>query len=294
MDAAAVVPPGRPARLFAFPGMAEITSPPVSPYAPQELAATQLPRTSGQTLPASLESPPRALRLHGTVARLLGIAIVSGQHVPGGLLDSEIEASVQFAVSRSAYREAVRILAAKGLVDSRPKVGTRINPRSKWNLLDPDVLEWTFESEPDPGLLNSLFELRNVVESAAAGFAATRRSAEHLQTMRDAVAGMREHTLATPTGRQADLDFHTTLLDATGNPFIISLTRGVSAAISTTTIFKQREHPLLRDPVPDHQRVLEAIADEDAKRAQHAMSELIELARMDIPGSYDQERARTG
>jgi DNA-binding transcriptional MocR family regulator len=114
---------------------------------------------TGQPPPA--RTPPRALRLHGTIARKLGIAIVSGQYQPGDLLDSEIAASVQFAVSRTAYREAVRILAAKGLVDARPKVGTRINPQSKWNLLDPDVLEWTFESEPDMALLNSLFELRN-------------------------------------------------------------------------------------------------------------------------------------
>src|SRR5215469_18205488 len=123
---------------------------------------------TGQPSP---ESPPRALRLHGTIARQLGIAIVSGRYPPGDLLDGEISSSEQLAVSRTAYREAVRILAAKGLVDARPKVGTRINARSKWNLLDPQVLEWTFESEPDVQLLNSLFELRNAVESAAAGLA---------------------------------------------------------------------------------------------------------------------------
>jgi DNA-binding FadR family transcriptional regulator len=233
----------------------------------------------------SAPTPTRALRLHGTIARKLGIAIVSGHHKPGDLLDSEIAASEQFAVSRTAYREAVRILAAKGLVDARPKVGTRINPQSKWNLLDPDVLEWTFESEPDLALLNSLFELRNVVESAAAGFAATRRSAAHLKAMRAALDGMVQYTLATPEGRQADLDFHTTLLAATDNPFIISLTSGVSAAISTTTIFKQRKRPLRRDPVPDHLRVFTAIAAKDAVKAQKAMSELIDLARADTPSS---------
>jgi DNA-binding FadR family transcriptional regulator len=237
---------------------------------------------------------PRALRLHGTIARQLGIAILAGEYQPGDLLDSEIAASEQFAVSRTAYREAVRILAAKGLVDARPKVGTRINPQAKWNLLDPDVLEWTFESEPDAALLNSLFELRNVVESAAAGLAATRRSAAHLKVMRAALDGMAEHTLATPRGRQADLDFHTTLLDATDNPFIISLTSGVSAAINTTTIFKQRKRPLRRDPIPDHVRVFTAIADKDAAKAQKAMSELIELARADIPQGRRSERRRAG
>jgi DNA-binding FadR family transcriptional regulator len=219
---------------------------------------------------------------------------VTGDYKPGDLLDSEISSSEQFAVSRTAYREAVRILAAKGLVDARPKVGTRVNPRSKWNLLDPDVLEWTFESEPDLALLNSLFELRNVVESAAAGFAATRRSAAHLKAMRTALNAMAEHTLATPAGRQADLDFHTTLLDATDNPFIISLTSGVSAAINTTTIFKQRKRPLLRDPLPDHWKVLAAIDAKDAVKAQKAMSELIELARADTPSTRRSDRRRAG
>jgi DNA-binding FadR family transcriptional regulator len=241
--------------------------------------------------------PPKrgkSLRLHGTIARELGIAIVSGQYKPGDLLVGEIASSERFEVSRTAYREAVRILAAKGLVDARPKVGTRINARTKWNLLDPDVLDWTFESEPDLELLNSLFELRNVVESAAAGFAATRRSAAHLKAMRSALEQMAKHTLATEAGRQADLDFHATLLDATENPFIISLTTGVSAAIRTTTMFKQRKRPLRRDPLPDHLRVFEAIAERDPGKAQTTMSELIQLARMDTPISKRSDRRRAG
>jgi DNA-binding FadR family transcriptional regulator len=228
------------------------------------------------------------------IARQLGIAIVSGRYKPGDLLVGEIASSEKLEVSRTAYREAVRILAAKGLVDARPKVGTRINPQSKWNLLDPDVLDWTFDTEPDLNLLNSLFELRNVVESAAAGLAAQRRSAAHLKAMRAALEGMAKHTLATESGRQADLDFHATLLDATDNPFIISLTNGVSAAISTTTMFKQRKRPLRRDPLPDHLRVFEAIAEKDPGKAQQAMTELIELARLDTPISGGASRRRAG
>src|SRR5450631_4635722 len=249
---------------------------------------------TGRTNPAPAKTGKKALRLHGTIARQLGILIVSGKHRPGDLLEGEISAAEQLAVSRTAYREAVRILAAKGLVDARPKVGTRINPRNLWHLLDPDVLDWMFESEPDLELLNSLFELRNVVESAAAGMAAQRRSAAHLKAMRAALDGMATHTLATEAGRQADLDFHTTLLNATNNPFIISLTNGVNAAIRTTTIFKQRKSPLRRDPIPDHLRVFEAIAAREAGNAEVAMSELIELARIDTPASKRSGRKSAG
>ena len=239
---------------------------------------------------ASPGSSAKALRLHGTIARQLGIAIVSGHYQPGEILDGEVESSEQFAVSRTAYREAVRILAAKGLVDARPKVGTRINAQSQWNLLDPDVLEWTFASEPDVQLLNSLFELRNIVESAAAGLAARRRTSAHLKAMRTALSGMAKYTLATPAGRQADLDFHGALLEATHNPYVISLTSGVSAAIRITTIFKQRKRPLRRDPLPDHLRVFEAIAERDCSEAQAAMSDLIALARADTPVSRRRDR----
>jgi DNA-binding FadR family transcriptional regulator len=234
----------------------------------------------------------KKLRLHGSIARQLGIDIVSDRYMPGDLLDNEVVASAQFAVSRAAYREAVRILAAKGLVEARPKVGTRVNPRSKWTLLDPQVLEWIFESAPDRQLLNHLFELRKVVECAAAGLAARRRTNAHLAAMRSALERMVTHTLATEAGQQADLDFHSALLDATQNPFMISLTEGVSAVIRTTTTFKQRDRPLRRDPVPDHQRVFDAIEARNIRRAQHAMRELIDLARMDTP-ARPRTRGRT-
>jgi DNA-binding FadR family transcriptional regulator len=236
-------------------------------------------------LHSSVRKTSKVLRLHGTIARDLGIAIVSGRYKPGDLLSGEIASSEILEVSRTAYREAIRILAAKGLVVSKPKIGTKVNARNNWHILDPDVLEWAFETEPDFDMLNSLFELRDVVESAAAGYAALRRSEAQLKAMRQALAGMERYTLGTEAGRLADTDFHATLMQATGNPFIISLIEGFSAAIVTTNLYKQREHPLRRDPIPDHLHVFEAIADKDPTRAQAAMRELIQLARLDTPMS---------
>jgi len=225
----------------------------------------------------------KALRLHGTIARDLGIAITSGKYLPGDLLTGEIASSERLEVSRTAYREAVRILAAKGLVESKPKVGTKVSPRHQWHLLDPDVLAWAFAGEPELFLLKSLFELRDIVESAAAALAAVRRTKSHLEAMRSGIERMARFTLAADAGRQGDQDFHAALLTATGNPYIMSLTTGVSAAVDTTTTFKQRNRPLPRDPVPDHMRVFQAIADKDPVRAQKEMSVLIHLALQDTP-----------
>jgi DNA-binding FadR family transcriptional regulator len=223
----------------------------------------------------------RSLRLHGTIARKLGIAIVSGRHAPGDILEGEIASSEQLAVSRTAYREALRILAAKGLIDARPKVGTRINPRSKWNFLDTDVLEWIFETDPDPRILSALFELRDLVEPAAAALAAKRRTQAQLAVLGQALKEMQLHTLATDAGQNADLTFHSTLLQATQNPFLVSLATSVGAAIHITTVFKQRDQPLRRNPMPDHERVYEAISSRNPVRARSAMRALIRLARID-------------
>jgi DNA-binding FadR family transcriptional regulator len=220
-------------------------------------------------------------RLHGAVAHKLGTAILSGEYAPGDTLSGEVEFSKTLDVSRSAYREAVQVLTAKGLVESRPKIGTRVLPRSRWNLLDPDVLAWSFAGEPDVTFIRSLFELRAVVEPAAAAFAAQRRDRSDLKAMKDSLVAMRRHTLATEIGRAADRDFHDAVLNATRNDALIVLSASIGAAVSWTTQFKQRARALPRNPIPDHVRVYDAIAASDAPGASAAMRALVDLALED-------------
>jgi DNA-binding FadR family transcriptional regulator len=227
---------------------------------------------------ADRDAERRALRVHGRIARDIGTDIVTGRYKPGDILTGEVAASDELQVSRTAYREAVRNLAAKGLVDSRPKNGTRVSPMDHWHLLDPDVLEWIFRNAPDPQLLESLFELRRIVEPEAAALAARRRSESQLAIMRDMIEQMEEHTLQVEAGRIADQQFHATLLGATGNAFLASLTSGVAAAVTWTTRFKQRRGLLTRDPLPEHKRVFAAVVERDSASAHRAMAELIDMA----------------
>jgi DNA-binding FadR family transcriptional regulator len=220
-------------------------------------------------------------RLRGAVAQYLGTAIVSGQIAPGEKLTGEIANAEALDVSRGAYREAVQVLTAKGLVESRPKAGTRVLPRSRWNILDPTVLAWAFAAEPDMAFVRDLFELRAVVEPAAARFAAERRDKDDIKAMKDALARMRRHTLATEAGRAADRAFHDALLHATHNNAMMALSASIGAAVSWTTEFKQRSRALPRDPVPDHARVCDAIAAGDADAAGAAMRALVDLALED-------------
>lgn len=220
-------------------------------------------------------------RLHGAIAHKLGTAILAGEYLPGDILSGEVAFSEALDVSRSAYREAVQVLTAKGLVESRPKAGTRVLPRSRWNLLDPDVLAWAFAGEPDIAFVRGLFELRAIVEPAAAALAAERRERTDLKIMKDALAAMRRHTLATEAGRAADREFHDAVLTATRNDALIVLSASIGAAVNWTTQFKQRARALPRNPIPDHMLVYDAIAAGDPTGASEAMRTLVDLALED-------------
>lgn len=225
--------------------------------------------------------PSGGRRIHGSIAHDLGVAIVTGRYQPGEILPGEIDFSGQLEVSRSAYREAVRMLAAKGLVESRPKTGTRVCERERWNLLDPDVLAWTFEAEPSADFVRDLFELRMIIEPAAAALAARRRDEDELARMHAALEDMARHGLDNAEGRAADQLFHHYVLRATRNAPLISLSSSIEAAVGWTTIFKYRKRVLPRDPMPDHRTLFGAIADADPDAARAAMTELVRLALRD-------------
>jgi DNA-binding FadR family transcriptional regulator len=251
--------------------------------ASQEKVAPLTAAGAAERLTSSSKGTGR--RLRGAVAHYLGTAIVSGRIAPGERLTGEVANSEALDVSRSAYREAVQVLTAKGLVESRPKAGTRVLPRSRWNMLDPAVLAWAFSGEPDLDFVRDLFELRVVVEPNAARLAAARRDKADLKAMKEALAQMRRFTLATEAGRAADRDFHDALLQATHNSALVALSASIGAAVNWTTQFKQRARALPRDPLPDHVRVYDAIAAGDGDAASDAMRVLVELALEDTRSS---------
>lgn len=248
-----------------------------------------------ESVPDPVGRTPRdtGRRLHGAIAHKLGTAILSGHYAPGERLSGEVAFSEALDVSRSAYREAMQVLAAKGLVESRPKAGTRVLPRSRWNLLDPDVLAWAFAEKPDIQFVRGLFELRAIVEPAAARLAAERREREDLRAMKDALGGMRRHTLATEAGRAADRDFHDAILRATRNDALVVLSASIGAAVNWTTQFKQRSLALPRNPLPDHVKVYEAIAAGNVAAAGEAMNVLVELALDDTRSAMLPEETGT-
>ena len=227
--------------------------------------------------PAS--QPQRAV--HDRIAHDLGIAIVGGRYQPGDILPGEERYSAEQGVSRTAYREAVRILIAKGMLESRPKAGTRVLPRNRWNVLDPEMLAWMFAGGPTPEFLRDIFELRIVVEPAAAQFAALRRDTQDISRMGHALEEMRRCGLQTMEGRAADQNFHRQILLATRNESLITLATSVTAVVAWTTRFARDERQESRDPMPDHDAVFDAIMRGDGEDARSKMLLLIGNASSD-------------
>ncbi len=233
----------------------------------------------------SMHAATPASSVHRRIAGELGSSILCGRRAVGSLLPKEMDATVDFGVSRTAYREAVRMLVAKGLVESRPHLGTHVTDRRRWQILDPDVLRWAFHSGPSLSFIQELFELRGIFEPHAAELAARRRSEDQLSAMGYALEDMARHGLASAEGRAADERFHEALLEATGNQALMTLSASICAAIHWTTYFKYQSNQPPRDAIPDHRRLYAAIVDKDADRAARAAKELIQLALADTRAS---------
>lgn len=223
-------------------------------------------------------APNDRRRLHGSIAHDLAVAIIGGRYRPGDVLPNEDVFSQRLSVSRTAYREAVRILAAKGLVESRPKTGTRICERARWAVMDPDVLAWHLEADPSIAFITQLFELRRIIEPPAAALAALRRGEEDLQTMRAALDEMGRDKISTARGMQADLDFHHAILVAARNDALTALSSGIGTTIRWSTAFKIRAGVMPRDPIGEHWRVYEAIRAGQEAEAGEAMRVLVDDA----------------
>ncbi len=239
------------------------------------------PVTSGDDSRSSWHAHKRQ-RLPGRIARDLAAAILSGTYKPGDRLFGEIAFSDRLNVSRTTYRQAIQILTTKGMVSSNPRRGTIVNARSMWQFLDPDVLNLLLETGPDKHVLDELRELLHMLAPKAAALAAERRTDEMLARIQVDIEDMK---LAAPTvdrARRACQDFHLAVFLASGNSYVISLARGLAAALDATIVFQRQQSTEPHDFAEDHFSILAAIAAQDANGAEQACRTLIERAFLDV------------
>ncbi|MDP2697630.1 FadR/GntR family transcriptional regulator [Thalassospira sp.] len=219
--------------------------------------------------------------LHSIVAHDLGRRIVSGILSPGDILPTEAQLSETLHVSRTALREAIKILSAKGLIESRPKTGTKVKPRKNWNLLDPDILSWHFP-EPDPVFLYGLFETRLIIEPNTAAMAAERRSDSQLATIEATYLAMEAAEPGTEAVYLTDLEFHQAILDASGNDFMKTLGMLIESALIGSFKLSSGGPKAHVQSLPDHRAVYRAIADRNPEEARNVMRRLLRATMTQI------------
>ena len=231
--------------------------------------------------------------LHGRVVHAIGRRILSGDLPPGALLPAELE----LGASRTVVREAIKVLAAKGLVESRPKIGTRVRPRDAWNLLDPDVLAWQQEGATNEVLLRELTEVRRVIEPAAAELAAARADARDVAALGRAFGEM-ERTAQAARGSdfeafvQADMRFHLAILHACRNELLEQMSRVVYAALLVSFRATSRLPGRAKASLPKHRAIFDAIRAKDPRGAGAAMRHLVQGTARDIEALGGRPRAR--
>lgn len=227
-------------------------------------------------------SPPATVytgrNLHGQVVSELGKRIVGGSYLAGALLPNEEQLCAELEVSRTALREAVKVLAAKGLLESRPRIGTRVRAKDLWNLLDPDILAWRCATGADAEFLRHLTELREIIEPAAASLAASSRTPAQLEAIATALRNM-ENATHIAEWVEADLEFHTAILKATNNPLLMPLAAIIGSALESLLGVTARGAGDFKRGLSDHQKVFAAIESADSQSALHRMAGMLSETR---------------
>lgn len=220
-----------------------------------------------------------ATGLHADLLDKLGRLIADGDLAAGQVLRTE-ELEAHYSVSRTVAREAVRVLESMGMVTTRRRVGVTVAARTHWNVFDPMVIRWRLAGSGREAQLRSLSELRTGFEPAAARFAAGRATPEQCGALTGAVMDMAVHGRSGDLQAylDADIRFHRTLLEASGNEMFGALAEVVAEVLTGRTT-----HGLMpTNPNPAavrlHADVAQAVQAGDAQAAHEAMTSIISEA----------------
>jgi DNA-binding FadR family transcriptional regulator len=223
------------------------------------------------------ETPRRTARdsLHRIVAQDIGARILGGEFAPGTLLPNEAEWCKSFGVSRTAVREAIKMLMGKGLIISRPRIGSRVLPREQWNLLDRDVLGWYCAAAKQSHFLAHMQQVREILEPETAALAAANHTAEQLRVIEQAFAEMAAaKTLA--AWNEADVRFHFAILQAAGNELLVPLGLVIESALGSMFAYTASQKGDVGRTLPGHERILVAIRARRPNAARQAVRRLLD------------------
>ena len=166
--------------------------------------------------------PSSKADLSAQIAKAIRDAIVSGALIVDERLPSEAELSEQFEVSRATVREALKRLAAQSLIRTQRGAfgGAFVNRLSFKEAYGQQITTSTLLLSMNAVSFETACEARFALESACAPLAATRRTADHLATMRAEIFRQTQPELSDEGWCASDVAFHRALVDAAGNPVL--------------------------------------------------------------------------
>ena len=217
----------------------------------------------------------------------LGARIVAGELAPGTLLPTEAELAARSKISRASLRQGLHALELKGLLERRTRRGTVVTARSRWNVLDQDVLRWIAIAPPDPMFFSELLDVRGIFEPAAARLAASRAGSAEIVGIEAAYRGMAD---ALPNDVDAccvhDLAFHERIIEATGNPLLIRFAVAIRTALLAAFRLSSNARESYENSLAEHWAVAVAIRNRDPDAAEHAMQALLAGTARDLSPAY--------
>jgi len=234
-------------------------------------------------------APGVARTRHSVASALIGQRIVEGEWPAGTALPTEADLSRELNVSRASLREAIKLLAGKGLIRSTPRRGTIVQPSNTWNRLDPDVLVWQASGGATKAFVRDLFELRRMIEPEAAALAAVRAGPEERALVAGAFQAMAD-AADVQSSIDADLAFHRAIVLATGNTLLAAFSPAIEASLAVS--FKvSRAGETQPHVVPMHRAVAEPIVAGDANAARAAMNALLDRSENDAVSATVEKKA---
>jgi DNA-binding FadR family transcriptional regulator len=218
---------------------------------------------------------------HSRLVDKLGRLIAKGKWANQGHLPREDDLVIQFAVSRTIVREATKTLQALGLVITRPRSGSRIQPICNWRLLDSQVMAWIAAVKISPKMVRDLLDLRTMIEPTAAAYAAERANDVQCADIALALKDMAKATTLADHKR-ADFRFHEAIIDASDNMFFMQLKPALHAVLEGSFKISMHDPKRLKASVRVHEKVYQAILNHEPEAARLSMLELLGVARTDI------------
>lgn len=218
--------------------------------------------------------------LQGRVIEALGAQIVGGRYQPGDLLPREAELTEEYGVSRTSVREAMKVLAAKGLVEIRQKIGTRVRDPHLWSVFDSDILRWYAMQGRGDEIMRDLIELRQILEPSAARLAAGRSTMTDLRRIELAHLAMVQSAHDNNKYAASDVEFHMAVYAASHNALLQRFGQLVADFMQLTFNVQQRvrahdDDVDFTDDAVAHGEVYNAINRGDAAAAADSMLDLV-------------------